>query len=96
MGFRKGTTSQLAEKVVPAAGRRLIPSISDVGNVVRAAGRGFIPSISDAGKAVRRVGRGFIPGIRDAISTRALAPEVCFRGTSLETMPFSAACSVAP
>jgi alpha-glucuronidase len=49
-----------------------------------------------AEKVVRAVGRGFIPGISDAMSTRALAPEVCFWETSLETMPFSAASSVVP
>jgi len=49
-----------------------------------------------AEKLVRAVGRGFIPGIKPIKSTRASAPEVCFRRVSPKTRPFSAACSAVP
>jgi alpha-glucuronidase len=53
-------------------------------------------AVRTVGRGFRAVGRGFIPGISDAMSTRALAPEVCFSETSLETIPFPTASSVVP
>src|ERR1017187_10255973 len=50
-------------------------------------------ALQAAEKLNRAVGRGFIPGIKPIESMCALAPEVCFSGSSPEIMPFSAASS---